>query len=147
MDKKNFFFFSKNKEKKFQSALFSPLGRWTGNNFLFKVGLDTPNPPPFKKKKKQYRLATATAPHNSDHKMCLFLAQEYPPLRLCPRSAQGDIRQTRPLDPRTTDPSVLLVHWASSHHSFPSPCQKQHGTRKSILLNLTKVRVPTQILF
>ena len=25
--------------KKFQSALFSPLGRWTGNNFLFKGGL------------------------------------------------------------------------------------------------------------
>ena len=27
------------KKKKFQSALFSPLGRWTGNNFLFKGGL------------------------------------------------------------------------------------------------------------
>ena len=25
--------------KKFQSALFSPLGRWTGNNFLFEGGL------------------------------------------------------------------------------------------------------------
>ena len=25
--------------KKFQSALFRPLGRWTGNNFLFKGGL------------------------------------------------------------------------------------------------------------
>ena len=27
------------KKKKFQSALFSQLGRWTGNNFLFKGGL------------------------------------------------------------------------------------------------------------
>ena len=26
-------------KKKFQSALFSPLGRWTGNDFLFKGGL------------------------------------------------------------------------------------------------------------
>ena len=26
------------KKKKFQLALFSPLGRWTGNNFLFKGG-------------------------------------------------------------------------------------------------------------
>ena len=26
-------------KKKYQSALFSPLGRWTGNNFSFKVGL------------------------------------------------------------------------------------------------------------
>ena len=26
-------------KKKLQSALFSPLGRWTGNNFLFKGGL------------------------------------------------------------------------------------------------------------
>ena len=26
-------------EKKFQSALFRPLGWWTGNNFLFKAGL------------------------------------------------------------------------------------------------------------
>ena len=27
-------------KKKFQSALFSPPGRWTGNNFLFKDGLN-----------------------------------------------------------------------------------------------------------
>ena len=27
------------KKKKFQSALFSPHGRWTGNDFLFKGGL------------------------------------------------------------------------------------------------------------
>ena len=33
----NFFF--KKQEKKFQSALFSPRGRWTGNNLLFKGGL------------------------------------------------------------------------------------------------------------
>ena len=26
-------------KKKFQSALFSPLGRWAGNNFSFKGGL------------------------------------------------------------------------------------------------------------
>ena len=31
-------FFPK-KKKKFQSALFSPPGRWTGNHFLFKAGL------------------------------------------------------------------------------------------------------------
>ena len=29
----------KNEQIKFQSALFSPPGRWTGNNFLFKGGL------------------------------------------------------------------------------------------------------------
>ena len=34
IEKKNTF--SKNHEKKSQSALFSPPGRWTGNNFLFK---------------------------------------------------------------------------------------------------------------
>ena len=32
-------FFQKKKKKKFQPALFSPLGRSTGNNFLFKSGL------------------------------------------------------------------------------------------------------------
>ena len=31
--------FKKIMKKKFQSALFSPLGQWTGNNFSFKVGL------------------------------------------------------------------------------------------------------------
>ena len=29
-------------KKKSHSALFSPLGRWTGNNFLYKGGLMTP---------------------------------------------------------------------------------------------------------
>ena len=29
----------KYEKKEFQSALFNPLGRWTGNNFLFKGGL------------------------------------------------------------------------------------------------------------
>ena len=37
--KNNNRFFGNMKEKKFQSDLFSPLGQWTGNNFLFKGGL------------------------------------------------------------------------------------------------------------
>ena len=37
---KTFLFFCENMEReKFQSALFSPPGRYTGNNFLFKGGL------------------------------------------------------------------------------------------------------------
>ena len=35
----------KKEKKKFQSALISPLGRWTGNTFLFKGGLScSPGP-------------------------------------------------------------------------------------------------------
>ena len=30
------------KKKKFQSSLFSPLERWTGNNFLFRVAVYDP---------------------------------------------------------------------------------------------------------
>ena len=37
-------FFSKNMKKKFQSALLYPLGRSTGNNFLFKGGLKSLRP-------------------------------------------------------------------------------------------------------
>ena len=35
-------FFENMIKKKFQSALFRPLGRWAGNNFLFKGGLLVP---------------------------------------------------------------------------------------------------------